>query len=796
MAGSPFDIFRRNQRQMMVVITGLAMFSFLFLDNITRQSGALPLSLGVILIAAICAGGLWIVGAPRGKGTEFALWGALIGAVAGYVGFRNQQTGDVIHTAIGGFSQNDFQMMAQRRAQANRFVAAATNGQGGFGGTDERSLVMRALMLSEAKQRGIAVSDDGVSEFIQDITDKKLPLPKYKEILKDLGQSEGELYDVLREELQAKLAIEMEYPPRQRFGRGSIQTPLTYWKQFQMLQVREALDAAEIPVAAFVAQVPEPTDDELVKFYEAFKGQLPTQDGKPGFMRDRTVQLAYVAAEFEEFEQLAAKSEPTDDEVAAYYETNKARYIVQELPDSPANDPNQPLMPEFVEDAEPTSALEPANSPTAAPANQPPAPELPESNGNDGGCGGQEPAVEKPANAPAEPSKTLELPPPATKAPVGELTLPPPAGGANSAPLPPAPPKYRELDDALKLEIRETMLRQSAFAMMRESAERALEEMTKLADEYLAEVDDAARKKLEAKLSERLKTYAATQHLKYVETPPMTQDELSSSASEPIGMAMEPGANPFTGGGTVTDDAFANDALYYPRRADAMLRDKSYAYWKIADRPQHVPEFKDVKTQVAEAWKFDRARPLADKRAKELSELVTKSGKRMSEALAGQTVTGAPESPAVTVRETPRFSWWNVPRNVPFQFNQGFSMPQISTIEGIKQAGNDFMRIVFDELGPNQVGVAPNQPRQEFYVVQVRQRDATPTESGDNLGLRALQQQFLLEGRSGFLSAPYMLFAQIPQSEIERGWLDGFWKRYGVDWSEADAQQANRTAGR
>ena len=78
MAGSPFEIFRRNQRQLMVVLTGLSMFAFIFLDVATNQSGRLSVSMAMLLLAALFGGGLWFVGSSRGKGTEFALWGVLL----------------------------------------------------------------------------------------------------------------------------------------------------------------------------------------------------------------------------------------------------------------------------------------------------------------------------------------------------------------------------------------------------------------------------------------------------------------------------------------------------------------------------------------------------------------------------------------------------------------------------------------------------------------------------------------------------------------------------------------------
>ena len=50
---SPFNIFRRNQRVMMVVLTGLSMVAFLFFDVTMMKSGVLSKSLTVALFAGI-----------------------------------------------------------------------------------------------------------------------------------------------------------------------------------------------------------------------------------------------------------------------------------------------------------------------------------------------------------------------------------------------------------------------------------------------------------------------------------------------------------------------------------------------------------------------------------------------------------------------------------------------------------------------------------------------------------------------------------------------------------------------
>lgn len=826
MAGSPFDVFRRNQRQMMVLLTCMAMFAFVFLDSVSMQSGQLPRSLGVILVSMLCAGGLWVVGSPRGRGGELALYGALIGGVVAFFGLGTAGRASVAQTSLGSFDRDDLQRFAQRRSTANRFVAAATkDGRNGFGGTDNQSLVQRAILLKEAAKRGVKISNEGVTEYILKITNNKLSKPDYKDLLRNMGVPESELFSILREELAAKLVFEMDLPPALQDGTGPLSTPLTYWKQYKMLQVRQSLDVTAIPVEPFMAKVPEPNDAELQQFFSRYKNVLPDGLGAPGFLQNRKVNIAYVAADFEAFEKKV--TEPTAEEVAAYYEANKQRYPVVDIPDSP-----EEMQDESADEA-PASATEPLNTtepptlpgpegaPTpeaaapaaAAPADpakpapeKAPAPSEARRTNKEltvqpvaflqetpPAATTETPATEKPA----EPAATTEAPAaPTTPAPATPEATPPaatnpelpPAAAEPSLGLPPSPgsapeQKYRALDEGLKLEIRETILRERAFEAMGNAVEQAFNEMTTYSDEYLAVTEPAEQKSLLEKLTQRLKSYAKANNLAYVETGLVTQQQLMSSVSEPIGAATEPSANPFQPGPSVAQAVFDNDSILYPRRADSAFSDKRFAYWKLEDVPPRVPELAEVKEEVVTAWKQTMARPLAEKRAQALAELIQKSGKPMTEALSGQTVTGADDGEALSVRETPRFSWMSLPRNLPMQFNPMFMPPpQLSQVDGVVEPGKEFMETVFEKLGPDQTGVAVNEPKSIYYVVHVKQRDATPAADAENLGLKALQQQFMTEGRTGFESGPYMYFNREQLFELIDKWRKAYESRYEITW--------------
>lgn len=150
-------------------------------------------------------------------------------------------------------------------------------------------------------------------------------------------------------------------------------------------------------------------------------------------------------------------------------------------------------------------------------------------------------------------------------------------------------------------------------------------------------------------------------------------------------------------------------------------------------------------------------------------------------ALSGQTINGTPESPVVTVRETPKFSWLRLPQSLP-QF--GLQRPVESSIEGIDQPGLQFMKTVFEDLGNGDTGITINQSRSTFYAVRVHDRDAATDDGG--VGLQTLQAQFLREQFSGFLPTPYEFMAAEVQQMVDARWRDNFKKRFGIEFETSE----------
>ena len=877
MSSTFFASIRRNQRQWMVVVTVLAMISFLFLDYLGRGSGPMSAVGGAILIGCLCAAGMCIIGYPRNKATEFGLGGLLVGAIVGFVGFTAMgQAKPVVRTAIGNFTRHDLDQLAQKRQRGNQFLYAVSrrvqNGvPSGFGGIDDASLVQYKVLLADAQKMGIRISDEGVNDFLKEIANGRLTKQDFRESLREAKLGETELFEILKEELAARLAVKLTYPPavvvpvRPEFAqytqtreplRYMEQTPEQLWGAYQKMNLKQSLQAVAIPVQEFVSETGQPTDSELSLFFDKYKNNRWIDEARPGFIQMPKVQLAYLTADFEAFEK---RINPTDEEVKEYYEKNRDRYRAPEAkqstaPKLPETEPEKPKdelpgadalkteVPATSAEDKPADKVESESKPEEpkpeeAKDEQPKSEESkPDENKTEGAaesksdsqCGEEPTATEKPAQeeAPPEPpaaeqpaaekpaadekpsaeekpaaetvegSKEPEATPAAPETPQEESESP--ATGNSEIEIPKLSdspeslpePKLREFNDDLKLEIRETIARERAFEEIAVALDQAYEFMVPLGLDYDTTTDKTEKEAKAKEIAQKLKKYAEEHNLEYKETPELEYEQL---LTEPIGMAFEsqkrsPVASDVLMRG---ENGESRMPLYSPRRADLRTRRGSFAYWKIDDQPARVTDLKEeaVHEKVVRAWKFDQARGLAEKRAKALAELAKTEGNNLVSAVSGESATGQKGDPPLSVIETPEFTWLSRPQSLPSAQQE----PTITDIPLIPNAGNDFMKTVFEDLKVGEVGVAANANRSIFYVFKVKDRENAIEDGG--VAEQERRKQFLAErfiGLYPIIKSPYESIAQIPQRIIDQNWGRNFEKRNEVEWTETETQRRPR----
>lgn len=355
---SPFSLFRRHQRILMVVTTGLAMISFVLLGAISDPRD-MPMPLVVIFLAAMLGGIFWLAGLSRGKGSDWGLTGVILGVVLGLVMIYAGQEASAVTLDGGNLTRSELTQLMRNRQVANSFVQMAATAALPEGGDDtavqqaqveasqriQRNLfgfnrqmdvtaqdvVLGEVLRREANEIGMVISDDIVKEFIEDVSGGMMTGNAFKKIRRNLQVSETALMDILRQELKAREAA------RLLSGQTYI-TPQNQWEFYQKLNVKVAAELVEIPVSSFVKDA-EPTDDELQnllnQYRENMTGYTPEgrpDEGRPGFFQPPKMQVAYLEAVFDDIK--ATVGEVTEEEIQKRYE--------EEYPqEAPADEPGQ-----------------------------------------------------------------------------------------------------------------------------------------------------------------------------------------------------------------------------------------------------------------------------------------------------------------------------------------------------------------------------------------------------------------------------------------------------------------------
>jgi hypothetical protein len=509
---SPFEIFRKHQKMLTVVLTGLAMFAFVILGAVPDPS-AMPPLLGAIFIGGVVGGLAWLAGIRSKKSNEYGLIGFIAGLGIGLAAMMAVGPGDVVRADTGNINQMEMTNLQRQRGLANQFVQLAYNRaeekarksdlrllqsppRFGFGHPDEtKDIVVGELLRREADKLGMQVSDDAVNDLIRSLSTagvhpddpEQRPLlgaSDVKGIRSQMGGiSESELYQALRNELKALNAGRFFYGGiTVADGRNPL-PPLEYWEFYRKMNIQQSLAVAPVPVSAFVDESATPGDAELQELFAAHKGNFHNttlegrlDEGRIGFRQPRRVALEYIEIPYDAVEKTVG--EVTDEEIEQFYEENYAS-----APDLPAGaaggatPTDGPMLPDMGPDDAPA-----ADDTPQPPAEAPPADDKPAE---------PEADAEQPAQPPREPSDgaTPQSPqtpaePPRSEDPPSESDSEPPAEPKADDPQPAADQNGASLKST-------SVLQQVAFFDDEQPTDQPTEQPAETPADNPAAADDA-----------------------------------------------------------------------------------------------------------------------------------------------------------------------------------------------------------------------------------------------------------------------------------------------------------------
>ena len=201
---------------------------------------------------------------------------------------------------------------------------------------------------------------------------------------------------------------------------------------------------------------------------------------------------------------------------------------------------------------------------------------------------------------------------------------------------------------------------------------------------------------------------AKREHLNYDMTPMLSREDAERYG--PISGA-QVGLARLGDGKKFTDEFFDTKTALFESVTFSDLVGTRYLARKVKDVAPRVPSLEEARSQVALAWKTEKARPLAQKAAEQIAEQL----KKLTSPPKDATFQGYP---VVTIPAIARkFAPFNLSPN---QYRS--SDPEETPISEVASPGEAFRKAYF-ALQPGTVGVAPNQPETSYYVMTLDRRD-------------------------------------------------------------------------
>ncbi|MBW3595793.1 MAG: hypothetical protein KY475_00800 [Planctomycetes bacterium] len=789
---SPFNIFRKRQRMLLVVIGVLCIFVFTVGDIILQWFGP-DTTVGREVETVVT----W-----KGGDLDQDELAAL----------RTQH-----NLTIAYLSQVVSETLKKEGSPKGAGVTRNRQGQimdPGISADDSDLRLVRTLLLAEeAEKLGMEIPDLAIIDFLADLSDSTLSSEELRNLLH--GATRGrltrdQLFNHLRRELLARNYLRLA-------AAGDVMTPDDAWSYYNRLTRRIDASLVEFRAEDYLDKAPQPTEEQIRELYEEYKDQFPFPGSpEPGFKERAQFEFAYFKSNYDKFME-EEKAKISAEEVQTHYEENKEQYTVPELPDLPdVKTPPEKIETEKTEETPEAKAKE-TESPADAPAEEKPEGDAP-----------AEPAVEEVKPSPEAPKEESPEPPAESDPPQPEdssslqqdaqflVAFQPPAESdavteepaSDAEPAAPADESEAKqpAEDAEPKEAPADPEAEKPETPATEEAEKthtpATEEPEKEAEyQPLSEVEDdirrtlaadAVRERIDAALSEAeraVKRYGRS-YRNYVNRPegakgrkPQKPD--FEELAQRLGLTYErtPLVDALTVGETELGQTFTRPTresimmtgsfqgipfvqiamqseealLYEPKRISGGFDE--YLYWPTGIEPSHTPPLEEVRDDVVRAWRLKQAFEIAKRQAEQAAEKVRKAPheRPLGEVLSLE---------EAEIIQPPAFSWMSAGQSIPF----GGGQPRMSDVEGVENPGDEFFRAAY-ALAPGEAGVAPNASKTAVYLIRVS--GSTPSET-------VLRDMFWQGGVQFNPNLQYV--ARLEQQKKIFEWLEDLEKQWGLDW--------------
>lgn len=755
MSSSPFEIFRRNLKPLMVLLTLLALFAFVVLpalDTYLRRGGG---SNSDPVVAEY--DGISLTQSRVARATQQHR------AVVGFLSDLGQET-----IRRGGVPQVPGFQFDQESGQIQSIGIDAN--------PSEEATINTMRFYSEAQKAGFQLDDTSVRNWLSRYTDGLLSDNEIGSMLMQFTKNQMgpiQLYEQLRMHLLSDLYQRSAMVGLMN-GRLPVSTPLAQWRNFLKTNQSATIDAYGVLVEEYIDQTDDsPSQSRITEVYQAGKDLLAypdDQDPRPKFRRPDSARIEYLVADLNEFVE-REKAKLSEEQIRAEYERRLAGGDFQ-LPVEEAEEAAGKLEAMEAEPAAEENKAEKNNEPTEPEAVEEEAPEVESEEPATEEMTEEaaesvtetEPAGEEPSETPADETSAKEKPAEETTSEEKNVEETPSEEATEAAEEPAAEDSsmIRSRDEAVQLvALQEDVVADDAAApedtsaetgdgemelgdgldLGDESAETKPQPFEDVRDEIATEmVSETARQKLDQTVTEvyglmrdyfsemavhegnvavgvsdasdaperpDLEAIAEEKGLGYSTTGLVNRVSINDDPigdSYGLGQTLQRRGAPYYAmmfGAAMQDGStIPSQPEFSPQRSVDLENAKTYVSWKTEDIEAYTPALDEARDEVIMAIRTQEARDLAKAAAEEIAESIGE-GEKLADVV--------PEAKEANLHTgLGPFNWLNM---------VGMMQTTMGNVPELNSVGNEFMRAVFStEVG--NVDVAPNSPQSVYYVVQ------------------------------------------------------------------------------
>lgn len=739
---SPFEIFRRNLKPLMVFLTLLALMAFVVLPTMQsymqNQAGG-----GGDAVVAKFAGG------------------SLKQSRVDYFTRNHQSTVRFLaelaeHTiALGGVPATPgFQYDAKNKRIERLGINESPSVE---------STIRTFMFANEATKEGFELDDASLSGWLESFTGGMISDGEITaRLMKATGNQMGRphLYEQLRNHLLADVYLRRGNASLMSTN-GVLMTPDEQWRNFLKLNQSATVSAYGVLVNDYLDQTNKtPSDQRIREVFEEGKDRDPNeQSAEPAFHQQYAARFEYLVGDYRQFldaeiaklteDQIKAEYErrikggdfqlPQEDEAkeekapeekapeekasASEDEATGDQAMVEQAVPAAKEAENEEMTTE--ETVEPETDLETATDPETA--TEQPAVEEVQSPAKEAAAvepQTAEPVVQEPAAAgDKDQSRTQRSRSNAVRLVFAQERSddsPEETAGEENSNADGATDENEEMKsdkpaDSAGVEslddVRDQIAEDLAGPAAREAMDKAVTRVNKTMRTYFSELAihqsnlSVGQKSTEPTRPD-LKGLAEELGLVFESIGPHT---VTTIQKEPIAQSFEVGSQFGRRGPGFALMMFGfsngrNDINPQPLFAAVRTADdqkgKIYVSWKTDETQAKTPSLDEAREDVIMAIRMQEARELAKAEAQEIADAAAKSGDLSNEI---------PDDKKDNFYEgLGPFTWMN---------SFGFSGATIGNVPELDSVGNDFMEATFN-TEENKLSVAPNQPQRVFYVVQ------------------------------------------------------------------------------